>query len=89
MVTSLSNINNASGNNLAAVFTVRYRLASDPDITGSYTTVTATETKLGITYPFFDNSTLADGVYVLHTYITADGDTTGTKITIEVSGAGL
>jgi hypothetical protein len=85
---NITNISRATGNNLASQFTMRWRLAADPDVAGSYTAVTTTQTKMGLTYPFFDVNAFAAGVYVVHTYVTADGDTTGTKITVEITGTG-
>lgn len=84
MDTTVSNINRLDTNDLGTLFTMRYRLASDPDVDGSYTTVATTQTYLGVTYPFFDASAVATGVYVVHTYFTADGNTTGTKVTVNV-----
>ena len=78
-------IDRADGNDLTATFTMRYRLASDPDVDGSYTAVTTTKNVLGITMPFFDISSVDPGTYVVHTYFTSDGTSTGTKVTIEVT----
>ena len=71
-------------NDLTTIFTMRYRLASDPDVDGSYTPVTTTKIILGITYPFFDITAVDPATYVVHTYQTSSGTGTGTKVTIEV-----
>jgi hypothetical protein len=85
----ITNIDRETGDDITAEFTMRYRLASDPDVSGSYTVVTTTQTKMGVTYPFFDAAAMPDGIYVLHTYLTADGNTTGSKITINISGVAV
>lgn len=75
-------INRLSGNDLTAQFTMRYKLASDPD--SSYQPVTTTKDVMGITMPYFDIASVETGIYVVHTYFTSDGATTGTKVTVEV-----
>ena len=80
----ITNIDRADGNDLTAQFTMRYRLESDPDVDASYTAVATTQTYLGITYPYFDATAMAPGVYVIHTYYTTEGPTTGTKITVNI-----
>jgi len=84
METQILNIDRLSGNNLGSEFTMKYRLESDPDIPASYTTVTTIKTICGITFPYFDTSAMLTGTYVVHTYFTVDGDTTGTKITVDI-----
>lgn len=56
-----------------------------PDVDGSYTLVTGSKTIVGITIPFLDTEAMAAGTYVLHSYYTPDGPTTGTKITFTIS----
>jgi hypothetical protein len=80
----ISNIDRADGNDLTAQFTMRYRLASDPDTDPSYAAVTTTKTLLGVTFPYFDFTTVDAGTYVVHTYQTTSGSTTGTKVTVVV-----
>jgi len=82
---SVNNIDKSTGDDLSAQFTMRMRLASDPDVDASYTAVTTTKTVAGITIPFFDPSLMDTGDYVVHTYLTSDGPTTGTKITFSVN----
>lgn len=81
----ITNINRIAGNDLTAGFTMRYRLSSDPDVDGSYTTVTDTLSYLGITYPYFPAESLPPGEYVVHTYLTASGSATGTKMTVNIN----
>lgn len=80
----LTEIDNLAGNDLTTTVSMRYRLESDPDIDASYTPVTTTQTVLGVTYPYLELSLLPTGDYVLHTYLTADGTSTGTKVTVSV-----
>lgn len=80
----ITNISRSDTNDLTTLFTMRYRLASDPDVDGSYTAVITTQIFLGVTMPFFDIATIAPDTYVVHTYLTSDGTTTGTKVTIVV-----
>lgn len=87
MEAQITNIDRLSGNDLTSEFTMKYRLESDPDIPASYTTVTTTKTICGITFPYFDTSAMPTGIYVVHTYFTSSGDTTGTKITIEITAS--
>ncbi len=75
----------ATGNDLTAQYTMRYRLASDPDVDASYTYVTTNKTVMGITYPYFDVGSVDTGTYVVHTYFTSSGSGTGTKITVEIN----
>jgi hypothetical protein len=77
-------ITRADGNDLTTSFTMRYRLASDPDVDASYTAVTTTKDMLGVTMPYFDISGVDPGTYVVHTYLTSSGSSTGTKVTIVV-----
>lgn len=84
MVT-VNNITRADVNDFTTILTMRYRLESDPDVDASYTTVTDTQTLLGITYPVFDPASLPDGVYILHSYQTSDGTGTGTKVRFVVA----
>lgn len=71
------------GDDLSAVFTVRWKAAGDPD--SAYVVSTATETTMGITFPVFDeNDVPASGDYIVHSYDNAGGPTTGTKITVTV-----
>ena len=79
------NIDRLSGNDLTADFAMRYRLASDPDVDGSYTPVTTTKNFLGLTIPYFDIYNMSNGLYVVHTYDIVSGKTTGTKITLNVA----
>jgi hypothetical protein len=88
----MTDISRADGNDLSAMFTMRYRKASDPDVDASYLPVTTTKTLFGmfhtmsgITFPFFDITTVAPDTYVVHTYQTSSGSGTGTKITVEVT----
>lgn len=76
-------IDRAGGNDLTAQFTMRYKLTSDPNT--SYTPVTTTKIIMGITMPYFDIASVDPGTYIVHTYFTTDGDTTGTKITVVVA----
>jgi len=78
-------IDRADGNDLTTTFSMRYRLASDPDVDASYTSVITTKTLLGITYPYFDIASVEPGTYVVHTYATKSGTATGTRVTIEVT----
>ena len=78
-------IDRADGNDLTAVFSMRYRLASDPDVDASYSPVTTTKDFFGITYPYFDITNMPPDTYVVHTYQTTSGPATGTKVTITVS----
>lgn len=80
----ISAIDRMSGNDLSASFTMRYRKASDPDVDASYIAVTTTKVLVGITYPWLDITTLDPDTYVIHTYATSSGSTTGTKVTIVV-----
>lgn len=80
-----TDISKPEGNDFSAAFVMRFRLASDPDVDASYTTVTTTRTTGSITYPYFDFTSLAAGVYVIHTYYATDGPGSGTKIQIEVT----
>lgn len=80
----ITNINRLDTNDLTTLFTMRYRLASDPDADGSYTAVSGTKTIIGVTVPYFDFTSVDPGTYVLHTYQTSSGNTTGTKITLVV-----
>lgn len=82
----ITNINRAGGNDLTTLFTMRYRLASNPDVDGSYTAVTTTQELVGVTYPFLDVTELPAGEYVVHTYFTAEGSATGTKVTVVAEG---
>jgi len=75
-------IDRAGGNDLTTQFTMRYKLASDPDT--SYQPVTTTKVVVGITMPYFDIASVDPGTYIVHTYFTTDGDTTGTKVTVVV-----
>lgn len=77
-------INRADTNDLTTLFTMRYRLESDPDVDGSYTAVATTKTVLGVTMPYFDITLVDAGTYVVHTYMTSSGSTTGTKVTVVV-----
>lgn len=85
MEIKLTDIEETGLPDLNRIVSMRYRLATDPDIDANYTAVTDTETKYGITYPFFDIAALDTGTYVLHVYETAAGTATGTKQTIEVT----
>ena len=67
---------------MTAQFTMRYKLASDPD--SAYVAVTTTKDVMGITMPYFDIASVDPGTYIVHTYFTSDGDTTGTKVTVVV-----
>lgn len=89
MDVQITNIDRLSGNDLGAQFTMRYRLESDPDVDASYTPVTDTRTTLGVTYPYFDVAVMPDGIYIVHTYLTADGTATGTKLRVEITDSGL
>lgn len=82
----ISAIDRADGNDLTAQFTMRYKPASDPD--SSYQPVTTTKVILGITMPFFDITAVDPGTYVVHTYATASGASTGTKVTVVVACEG-
>jgi hypothetical protein len=75
-------IDRAEGNDLTSQFSMRYKLASEPD--SSYAPVTTTKAIIGITMPYFDIASVAPGTYVVHTYFTTDGPSTGTKVTIKV-----
>lgn len=75
-------IERLGGNDLTAQFTMRYKLQSEPD--SSYQPVITTKNIMGVTMPYFDIGTVAPGTYVVHTYFTTDGPTTGTKVTVEV-----
>lgn len=76
-------ISRADTNDLTTLFTMRYKLSTDPD--SSYAPVTTTKVIAGITMPYFDYNTLVEATYTVHTYFTADGDTTGTKVDIKVN----
>jgi hypothetical protein len=80
----ITNVNRADTNDLTTQFTMRYRLATDPDTDPSYTAVTTTKDILGVTIPYIDIATMTPGTYVVHTYLTADGTGTGTKVTIVI-----
>lgn len=82
----ITNIDRIGNNDLTIDFTMRWRLLSDPDVDASYTTVTTTKTIGMVVFPFFDISSMPDGVYVVHTYYNSSGPTTGTKLTVEKTG---
>lgn len=81
----ITNIDRADGNDITAQFTMRYRLESDPDIDASYTLVTTTNISMGITYYYFDISTVDPGTYVIHSYLTSAGSSSGVKGTVIVA----
>jgi hypothetical protein len=89
MLLEYTDLDRPAGNDLTAVVGMRYRLASDPDVVGSYTTVTATKTIGSLTVPYFDYTTLAPGVYVMHTYNIAEGLASGSKTEITVQDTAL
>lgn len=74
--------NHSTGNDMTDRLTMRYRLEADPDVDSSYTPVTTTRTKFGITYPYFEVESMPAGFYVVHTYFNADGPTTGFKMAV-------
>lgn len=80
----ITEITRESGNDLRDDFTMRYRLASDPDVDGSYSPVTTVKNFLGLLIPYFDVLQMPAGTYVVHNYATASGSTTGTKVRIDV-----
>lgn len=80
----ITNINRADTNDLTTLFTMRYRLASDADVDGSYTANTDSKIVLGVTVPYFDITTKDPETYVVHTYMTSSGSTSGTKVTVVV-----
>lgn len=81
----ITDVSRADYNDITSVFALRYRLASDPDVTGSYTVVTTTKTFLGITYWDLDITTLDPGDYVAHGYEIAAGTGTGSKVAFTVA----
>lgn len=81
----LTNLSRSDANDLTTQFTMRYRLASDPDVDSSYTVVTTTRTNGGVIYYYFDTNSIDEGIYVIHTYANSLGSTTGEKMTVTVS----
>jgi hypothetical protein len=84
MSTQITNIELLVGNDLTQLYTMRYRLLSANEEDASYTTVKETLNLLSVIMPFFDTTTKQNNDYVVHTYLTAEGTGSGTKITITV-----
>ena len=78
----IADVEAVSGGDLTSVLTVRYKLEAEPD--SSYVNVSTVKEVMGLTIPTFDPATVDPGTYVVHTFVTADGDSTGFKFLIEV-----
>lgn len=79
----ITGIDRMSGNDLTVLFTMQYKLQSEPDT--SYLPVTTTKDIMGVTMPWFDIGSVNPGIYIVHTYFTSDGPATGTKVAVEVT----
>lgn len=84
MSTQILNITLATGNDLTLVYTQRYRLKADADVDANYTTVTNTINIASVIMPNFDSTSVPNETYIVHTYVTAEGTSSGSKMEIFV-----